>query len=113
MAEAVVRIEHLTKRFGDLEVLRDVSMEVDRGEVVVIFGRSGSGKSTLLRCVNFLEDPTSGAIEVAGMRLEGGHRTRHKLERIRQLRTRCGMVFQQFNLFPHMSAIEKIGRAHV
>ena len=106
MAEAVVRIEHLTKRFGDLEVLRDVSMEVDRGEVVVIFGRSGSGKSTLLRCVNFLEDPTSGAIEVAGMRLEGGHRTRHKLERIRQLRTRCGMVFQQFNLFPHLTVLE-------
>ena len=108
MAEAVVRIEHLTKRFGDLEVLRDVSMEVDRGEVVVIFGRSGSGKSTLLRCVNFLEDPTSGAIEVAGMRLEGGHRTRHKLERIRQLRTRCGMVFQQFNLFPHMTAVGNV-----
>ena len=108
MTDAVVRIEHLTKRFGDLEVLTDVSMEVDRGEVVVIFGRSGSGKSTLLRCVNFLEDPTSGSVEVAGMRLEGGHRTRHKLERIRQLRTRSGMVFQQFNLFPHMTALENV-----
>ncbi|MFM7718660.1 MAG: amino acid ABC transporter ATP-binding protein [Actinomycetota bacterium] len=108
MAEAVVRIEHLTKRFGDLEVLRDVSMDVERGEVVVIFGRSGSGKSTLLRCVNFLEDPTAGAIEVAGIRLEGGHRTRSKQEEIRQLRMRCGMVFQQFNLFPHMTALENV-----
>ena len=108
MAEPVVRIEHLTKRFGDLEVLKDVSMQVDRGEVVVIFGRSGSGKSTLLRCVNFLEDPTAGAIEVAGIRLEGGHRTRSKHEQIRQLRMHCGMVFQQFNLFPHMTALENV-----
>ena len=106
--EPVVRIRHLTKRFGDLEVLRDVSMDVERGEVVVIFGRSGSGKSTLLRCVNFLEDPTGGSIEVSGIRLEGGHRTRGKQEQIRQLRTRCGMVFQQFNLFPHMTAIENV-----
>jgi ABC-type polar amino acid transport system ATPase subunit len=83
-------------------------MEVDTGQVVVIFGRSGSGKSTLLRCVNFLEDPTAGTIEVSGIRLEGGHRARHKREQIRQLRTRCGMVFQQFNLFPHMTAIQNV-----
>jgi ABC-type polar amino acid transport system ATPase subunit len=83
-------------------------MEVRKGEVVVIFGRSGSGKSTLLRCVNFLEDPTRGSIEVAGIRLEGGHRTRGKRERIRQLRIRTGMVFQQFNLFPHMTAIQNV-----
>ena len=94
-AEAVVRVENLRKRFGPLEVLRDVNMEVHRGEVVVIFGRSGSGKSTLLRCINFLEDPTEGAVEVAGIRLEGGHRTKHKRELIRKLRTHCGMVFQQ------------------
>ncbi|MFM8999289.1 MAG: amino acid ABC transporter ATP-binding protein [Actinomycetota bacterium] len=108
MTEPVVRIEHLTKRFGHLEVLKDVSMEVGRGEVVVIFGRSGSGKSTLLRCVNFLEDPSSGTIEVSGIRLEGGDRTRFKMEQIRQLRMRCGMVFQQFNLFPHMTALENV-----
>ena len=59
-------------------------MEVRRGEVVVIFGRSGSGKSTVLRCVNFIEDPTEGSIEVSGIRLEGGHRTRRKREQIRQ-----------------------------
>jgi polar amino acid transport system ATP-binding protein len=106
--EAVVRVEDLHKTFGHLEVLKGINMEVDRGEVVVIFGRSGSGKSTLLRCINFLEDPTSGSIEVAGIRLEGGHRTRHKREQIRQLRIRAGMVFQQFNLFPHMTALKNV-----
>jgi ABC-type polar amino acid transport system ATPase subunit len=106
--EAVVRVEHLHKVFGDLEVLRGIDLEVDKGEVVVIFGRSGSGKSTLLRCINFLEDPTEGSIEVSGIKLEGGHRTRHKREQIRQVRTRCGMVFQQFNLFPHMTALGNV-----
>jgi ABC-type polar amino acid transport system ATPase subunit len=105
---AVVRVEGLHKSFGDLEVLRGIDMEVEKGQVIVIFGRSGSGKSTLLRCVNFLEDPTAGTIEVSGIRLEGGHRTRHKREQIRQLRTHCGMVFQQFNLFPHMTAIQNV-----
>jgi ABC-type polar amino acid transport system ATPase subunit len=105
---AVVRVEGLHKSFGDLEVLRGIDMEVDKGQVVVIFGRSGSGKSTLLRCVNFLEDPTAGTIEVSGIRLEGGTRTRHKREQIRELRTRCGMVFQQFNLFPHMTAVQNV-----
>ena len=106
--EAVVKIENLYKRFGDLEVLRGIDMEVARGEVVVIFGRSGSGKSTLLRCVNFLEDPSEGTIEVAGIRLEGGHRTRGKREQIRQIRTHAGMVFQQFNLFPHKTVIDNV-----
>ncbi|MGB7805933.1 MAG: amino acid ABC transporter ATP-binding protein [Actinomycetota bacterium] len=105
---AVVRVEHLHKSFGNLEVLKGIDMEVDQGEVVVIFGRSGSGKSTLLRCVNFLEDPTSGMIEVAGVRLEGGHRTKGKREQVRQLRIKAGMVFQQFNLFPNMTTIENV-----
>ncbi len=106
--DAVVRVEGLHKTFGHLEVLRGIDMQVHRGEVVVIFGRSGSGKSTLLRCINFLEDPTRGTIEVAGIRLEGGHRTRHKREQIRQLRIRAGMVFQDFQLFPHMSTIHNV-----
>jgi ABC-type polar amino acid transport system ATPase subunit len=106
--EAVVRVENLHKYFGPLEVLRGINMEVDRGEVLVIFGRSGSGKSTLLRCINFLEDPTDGTIEVAGIRLEGGHRTRGKRERIRQVRMHAGMVFQQFNLFPQMTALQNV-----
>jgi ABC-type polar amino acid transport system ATPase subunit len=81
---------------------------VHRGEVVVIFGRSGSGKSTLLRCVNMIEDPTEGTIEVSGVRLGGGHRTRRKRRQIRELRLRTGMVFQQFNLFPNMTALDNV-----
>jgi ABC-type polar amino acid transport system ATPase subunit len=105
---AVVRVEGLHKYFGALEVLKGIDMEVATGEVVVIFGRSGSGKSTLLRCVNFLEDPTSGMIEVGGVRLEGGHRTKGKREQIRQLRIKAGMVFQSFNLFPNMTTLGNV-----
>jgi ABC-type polar amino acid transport system ATPase subunit len=111
--EAVVKVENLHKYFGSLEVLKGIDMEVAKGEVVVIFGRSGSGKSTLLRCVNFLEDPTAGTIEVAGLRLEGGHRTRSKRELVRQVRIRTGMVFQQFNLFPQYTTLENVMLAPV
>jgi polar amino acid transport system ATP-binding protein len=106
--DVIIRVEGLHKRFGHLEVVNGVDLELHKGEVVVIFGRSGSGKSTLLRCINFLEDPTHGTIEVAGVRLTGGHRTRRKREQIRQLRLHVGMVFQQFNLFPHMTALENV-----
>jgi ABC-type polar amino acid transport system ATPase subunit len=106
---AALRVEGLWKSFHGHEVLKDVNLEVERGEVVVLFGRSGSGKSTLLRCINFLEEPSEGTIEVAGIRIEGGgHRTRAKRERIRQLRVRTGMVFQEFNLFPHRSALDNV-----
>ena len=111
--EPVVKVEGLYKRFGTLEVLTDIDFEVDRGEVVVVFGRSGSGKSTLLRCINFLEDPTRGSVEVGGIRLEGGHRTRNQRERIRQLRIKAGMVFQQFNLFPHMTVLDNVIEAPI
>jgi ABC-type polar amino acid transport system ATPase subunit len=104
----VLRVENLHKSFGDLQVLKGIDMEVDEGEVVVIFGRSGSGKSTLLRCINFLEEPSEGTIEVSGLRIEGGHRIHSKREQIRKLRIRCGMVFQQFNLFPHMTALGNV-----
>ena len=106
--DVVVRIEGLHKSFGPLEVVKGVDMVVRRGEVVVIFGRSGSGKSTVLRCVNFIEDPTEGTIEVAGIRLGGGHRTRAKRAKIRQLRLHVGMVFQQFNLFPNMTVLDNV-----
>jgi ABC-type polar amino acid transport system ATPase subunit len=107
-SDAVVRVEGLYKRFGHLEVLRGIDLQLRRGEVMVVFGRSGSGKSTLLRCLNFLEEPTLGVIEVAGIRLEGGHRTHHKREQIRRLRIRTGMVFQDFQLFPHMTALGNV-----
>ena len=99
----------LWKWFGNHVVLQGIDLEVSHGEVIVVFGRSGSGKSTLLRCINFLEEPSAGTIEVAGIRVQGGgHRTRAKRERIRQLRIRTGMVFQDFNLFPHRSALDNI-----
>jgi ABC-type polar amino acid transport system ATPase subunit len=104
-----VRVEGLRKSFGGLEVLKGIDLEVKSGDVVVVFGRSGSGKSTLLRCINFLEEPSDGIIEVAGIRVEGGgYRTRAKRARIRQLRIRTGMVFQDFNLFPHRSALDNV-----
>jgi len=106
--DVVVRVEGLHKRFGRLEVVQGVDLELHKGEVVVVFGRSGSGKSTLLRCINFLEDPTEGTIEAAGMRLSGGFRNRRKREQIRRLRLHVGMVFQQFNLFPHMTALQNV-----
>jgi ABC-type polar amino acid transport system ATPase subunit len=104
----VVKVRGLKKTFGHLEVLKGIDMDLHEGEVVVIFGRSGSGKSTLLRCVNFLEDPTEGTIEVGGVKLSGGHRTRRKREQIRRLRLHTGMVFQQFNLFPQMTTLENV-----
>ena len=106
--DVVVSVQELWKVYGRHEVLRGVDLDLHQGEVIVVFGRSGSGKSTLLRCVNFLEDPTSGTVEMAGQRLGGGHRTRRKREQIRQVRLRVGMVFQQFNLFPHMTALENV-----
>jgi polar amino acid transport system ATP-binding protein len=104
-----VKVESLRKSFGHHEVLRGIDLEIHRGEVVVVCGRSGSGKSTLLRCINFLEEPSAGAVEVAGIRVEGGgHRTRRKRELIRRLRIQTGMVFQDFNLFPHRTALENV-----
>ncbi len=111
MTEPVVRVRNLRKVFGDNEVLKGIDLDVMRGEVVVVFGRSGSGKSTLLRCINFLEEPTSGSIEVDGIRLEPGPRTRHQRETIRSVRLKAGMVFQEFNLFPHLTALENVTEA--
>ncbi len=105
-APPILKITDLHKRFGDLEVLKGVDLEVAKGEVVVIIGPSGSGKSTLLRCINFLERPTQGRIWFGGENLgENGER-----ELCRQ-RTRVGMVFQSFNLFPHMTVLKNIMEA--
>ena len=106
--DVLVRVSGLRKVYGDHVVLRDVDLELRRGEVIVVFGRSGSGKSTLLRCVNFLEDPTAGTIEIAGQTLTGGVRTRRKREQIMRVRLHAGMVFQQFYLFPHLTALENV-----
>jgi polar amino acid transport system ATP-binding protein len=108
MATDLIRLEKLEKRFGQLQVVKDVSMTVKGGEVVVIFGRSGSGKSTLLRCINFLEEPTGGSVEVDGTRLEAGHATKGRREIIREIRMKAGMVFQDFNLFPHLTVLDNL-----
>ena len=108
MTSPVVRVSGLHKSFGDLEVLTGIDMDIDAGEVVVVFGRSGSGKSTFLRCINFLEDPDQGSVEVAGIAVAAGLPTRHRRKEIRRLRTHCGMVFQQFNLFPQMTVLANV-----
>ena len=102
MADPAIRFTSVNKWFGKLHVLRDVTLEVSRGEVVVVCGPSGSGKSTLIRCVNGLEKVQQGELIVLGELL-----TRDNVK-LPQLRTRVGMVFQSFNLFPHMTALENI-----
>ena len=111
--QPVVSLREVRKSYGENEVLKGINMEVAPGETVVIFGRSGSGKSTLLRCINLLEEPTSGSVEVGGVRYEAGPTNRHKRKAMREIRSRTGMVFQEFNLFPHLSVIENVTEAPV
>ena len=110
MAEAMVRLEGIHKRFGALEVLKGVDIEIAKGEVVCVLGPSGSGKSTLLRCVNLLEPPERGDIYIEGQDIckgpgSGTGEQSWKLDFVRQ---RVGIVFQQFNLFPHKTALENV-----
>ena len=109
----VVSVQEVRKSFGENEVLKGVNLDVAPREVVVIFGRSGSGKSTLLRCINLLEEPTSGSVEVGGVRYEAGPTNRALRKATREIRSRTGMVFQDFNLFPHLSVIENVTEAPV
>ena len=104
---AKVKISNLKKSFGDLEVLKDINLEVEEGEVICIIGPSGSGKSTMLRCINALEEATSGTIVVDGNEITGNH------SNINLYRRNIGMVFQQFNLFPNMSVLKNITFAPV
>ncbi len=101
-SDIMVSIQHLSKSFGDTEVLRDVNIDVKRGEVVVVLGPSGSGKSTMLRCINLLERPTGGHIYIEGQEITGANTN------VDKLREHVGMVFQQFNLFPHLSAKKNV-----
>ena len=105
----IVKISNLDKYFSLLHVLKDVSIEVQPREVVCLIGRSGSGKSTLLRCINFLEDPSRGIIEVDGIqvKIQNGTTREHR-QAIHEIRLKTGMVFQEFNLFPHMSVLENV-----
>ncbi|MGC0055466.1 amino acid ABC transporter ATP-binding protein [Brucella pituitosa] len=100
MSEVVINNVH--KSFGNVEVLKGVSLEVERGEVFALIGRSGSGKSTLLRCINGLEKINSGEIEIAG------HKVTSDAAQLRKLRKDVGIVFQSYNLFPHLTVGENI-----
>jgi ABC-type polar amino acid transport system ATPase subunit len=102
----VIKAKGVYKRFGHNEVLKDINLEVDEGQVVVILGPSGSGKSTILRCLNGLETPNKGEIVVDGIPARG----HHNIHKIRQV---TGMVFQQFNLFPHKTVLENVTLAPV
>ena len=105
--QPIVAIKDVYKSFGDLEVLKGVTLDVMKGEVICIIGPSGSGKSTLIRCVNALNDIQAGSIRVEGQEVHDPHL--NKLE----LRQKVGMVFQQYNLFPHKTALENIMMAPV
>ena len=105
---AIVKISNLDKFFGRLHVLRNVSLEVERSEVICIIGRSGSGKSTLLRCINFLEEPSVGTIEVDGLVAKARQKGKKHRELVHAIRLKTGMLFQEFNLFPHMSVLENV-----
>ena len=98
----MIQVEHLSKRFGDLEVLKDVNAEIRRGEVVSIIGPSGAGKSTFLRCLNLLDRPTGGSIRIDGVDILDA---RTDVPKVRQKMT---MVFQSFNLFPHLTVLENL-----
>ncbi|MDQ0027354.1 general L-amino acid transport system ATP-binding protein [Variovorax paradoxus] len=102
MSEVIVSLQKVNKWYGDFHVLRDIDLNVQRGERIVICGPSGSGKSTMIRCINRLEEHQSGLITVDGVELI------HDLKRIEAIRKEVGMVFQHFNLFPHLTVLENL-----
>ncbi|MBE0466933.1 MAG: amino acid ABC transporter ATP-binding protein [Candidatus Desulforudis sp.] len=103
----MIEVRRLNKSFGDLQVLKDVDLKVEKGEVVCLIGASGSGKSTLLRCINFLEQGQSGEIWIEGRLVEG------KKDNLAKIRQEVGMVFQLFNLFPHKTVLGNVIEAPV
>ena len=115
-AEPILRATAVEKYFGTNHVLKGCSMTVFPRETITILGRSGSGKSTFLRCLNFLEEPSAGVVDIDGIRVAGNPlagRSKETREQIRQLRLQAGMVFQEFNLFPHRSVIGNLIEAPV
>ena len=100
MSEAIIKIQNMNKWFGDFQVLKDINLEVEKNKKIVVCGPSGSGKSTLIRCINILEEHQKGNIIVDGTELN------ENTKNIEQIRAEVGMVFQQFNLFPHLSILD-------
>ena len=108
MTEPIIKVRGLHKYFGALHVIKGVDLDVAAGEVVVVIGPSGGGKSTFLRCLNFLEEPSAGSIEIDNVEIKAREPAREQRRHIREIRQKAGMVFQQFNLFPHMTALGNI-----
>ena len=104
----MIVVEKLTKQFNGQVVLNGIDLEVKEGEVVAIIGPSGSGKTTFLRCLNFLEEPTSGRIKVGDIQIDGSKPLNQQQGLVRRLRQHVGFVFQNFNLFPHRTALENV-----
>jgi ABC-type histidine transport system ATPase subunit len=116
LGEVVIEATAIEKWFGSTHVLRGISLAVRQHETVMLIGRSGSGKTTFLRCLNFLEEPTVGEVRLGDVRIEADplqQQGRGRQGRIRQLRTQMGMVFQGFNLFPHMTVLQNCIEAPV
>ncbi|TBV03233.1 amino acid ABC transporter ATP-binding protein [Phytopseudomonas dryadis] len=114
MSDIVVEIQHLSKNFDGVEVLRDINLQVTRGRTLSLLGASGSGKSTLLRCINWLEEPDRGVVRIAGQRMGVSEEGRRLSDRaLARLRARTAMVFQSFNLWPHLTVLQNVMEAPI
>ena len=112
VSETIVKVTNLSKSFGKLEVIKDVSFSVKKGQVLGIIGPSGSGKSTMMRCINQLETVSGGSIEICGETLVQDGIYAHK-KKLREIGLHSGLVFQNFNLFPHFSVLKNITEAQI
>lgn len=104
----MIKVSNLSKKFDDLSVLKDISLEVNKGEIVVIIGPSGTGKSTLLRCLNYLETPTTGTIEIGGASVDA---LKHNNKQVTELRKQSSFVFQNYSLFANKTALENVAES--
>ncbi|MFN2195771.1 MAG: amino acid ABC transporter ATP-binding protein [Anaerolineales bacterium] len=110
---AIIKVSGLHKKFGNAHILKGIDLDVNSGEVVVIMGPSGAGKSTFLRCLNFLDEPSAGTIEICGLKVDAKESSGQRNKNIQKIRRQAAMVFQDFNLFPHMTVLENITRGAV
>jgi cystine transport system ATP-binding protein len=106
--DAMIVVENLSKQFNGITVLKDINLRIEAGEVVAIIGPSGSGKTTFLRCLNLLEAPSGGRIKVGDIEVDGSKPLAKQQALVRRLRQQVGFVFQNFNLFPHRTALENV-----
>ncbi len=113
MQAPIIKLTNLHKTFNKLHVLKGINLEIKPQEVICVIGRSGSGKSTMLRCINFLEEPSEGMIEIGTLQIPAGGKGRQHQALVHEARLLTGMVFQEFNLFPHFTVLENVMRAPI